>query len=86
MKRIKNTIDRDVYIIVNGTEYKAEANGYIDIPDDVASKWKRIHEFLQVSGVPEKVKKPIKLEESVSIKEEITPATPKLKRRIKFKK
>jgi len=86
MKRIKNTIDRDVYIIVNGTEYKAEANGYIDVPDDVASKWKKIHEFLQISGVPEKVRKPIKLEESVSIKEEITPTTPKLKRRIKFKK
>ena len=86
MKRIKNTIDRDVYIIVNGTEYKAEANNYIDVPDNVASKWKRIHEFLQVSGVPEKVEKPIKLEESVSIKEKITHTTPKLKRRIKSKK
>ena len=86
MKRIKNTIDRDVYIIANGTEYKAEADSYIDVPDDVAAKWRKIHEFLQISGVPEKVKKPIKLEESVSIKEEITPVTPKLKRRIKSKK
>lgn len=79
MKRITNTIDKDIEVQIFGEQYVLKAKGFLDLPKEAAEYWvKNLHTFLTVSNIPTKeVKEEVKEVEVESVVEKIKKITKK---------
>lgn len=68
MKVLTNTTNSELRIQYLGVEYVLEANGKLEVSKEVADFWVKLHGFLEVSEVPQKIKK----EEVEAITKEVT--------------
>lgn len=55
MKKLTNPTESQIVVKILGDEYTLEANGSIEVSDDVANYWKNnLHSFLGISEVSTK--------------------------------
>ena len=71
-KIITNPTDKDIKVTFESVDYSVKADSSVSVPNDIAIKWLKIHEFLFVSEEVVKEKKVEKKEvKKEVVKEEV---------------
>ena len=67
MKLLKNTTKNDVSIAFKGTRFTIKSNGSLLVQDEVATFWKGVHGFIDVSDINESIiiDAPVKVEDII---------------------